>query len=49
VWLATRLGGYHYRWDGQQWADTKGDVDFWSRLSADASQHAGMKLVFGAA
>ena len=46
VWLATRYGGYHYRWDGQQWADTKGQGEFWSRLTRDASAHAGMALSF---
>ena len=46
VWLATRLGGYHYRWDGQRWADTKGQGEFWDRLSQDASAHAGMALTF---
>jgi len=48
VWLATRLGGYHYRFDGGQWADTKGGPDFWSRLSQDASTHAGVPLQFSA-
>lgn len=48
VWLATRYGGYHYRWDGQQWADTKGQVEFWSRLSQDATGHAGSPLTFTA-
>jgi CyaY protein len=24
VWLAARSGGYHFKFDGQQWADTKG-------------------------
>ena len=48
VWLATRFGGYHYRWDGQQWADTKGQGEFWSRLTQDATRHAGMALAFTA-
>ena len=26
IWLASRSGGYHFRFDGQQWADTKGQV-----------------------
>ncbi len=46
VWLATRYGGYHYRWDGQHWADTKGQGEFWARLSQDVSAHAGMALKF---
>ena len=24
VWMAARAGGYHYKWDGAQWMDTKG-------------------------
>ena len=48
VWLATRYGGYHYRWDGSKWADTKGQGEFWSRLSQDASGHAGNSLRFSA-
>ena len=24
VWLAARCGGFHYRFDGQAWQDTKG-------------------------
>jgi CyaY protein len=46
VWLATRYGGYHYRYDGDRWADTKGEGEFWSRLTQDASSHAGMRLEF---
>jgi CyaY protein len=46
VWLATRVGGYHYRFDGTQWIDTRGGPDFWSRLSQDASAHCGAPLRF---
>ncbi|MDI9329805.1 MAG: iron donor protein CyaY [Alphaproteobacteria bacterium] len=48
VWLATRHGGYHYKYAAGQWADTKGGPDFWSRLSQDASSHAVMELTFSA-
>jgi CyaY protein len=47
VWLADRAGGYHYRLDGQVWRDTKSGEAFYARLSASASAHAGMALVFG--
>ena len=46
VWLAARSGGYHYRFDGHQWMDTKGQGEFWSQLSRDASAQAGLPLVF---
>ncbi len=46
VWLASRSGGYHYRFDGGQWMDTKGQGEFWAQLSRDASAQAGLPLVF---
>ena len=42
VWLAARSGGYHYRFDGQQWVDTKGQGEFWAQLSRDISAQAGL-------
>jgi CyaY protein len=48
VWLATRSGGYHYRFDGQHWSDTKGQGEFFDRLTQDASAQAGMPLRYSA-
>ncbi len=48
VWLAARSGGYHYKFDGQQWQDTKGQGEFWDSLSRYASAQAGQPLRFGA-
>ncbi len=48
VWMAARSGGYHYRFDGKVWQDTKGAGEFFARLSADASQQSGLPLVFSA-
>ncbi len=48
VWLAARSGGYHFRWDGQQWADTKGQGEFFQRLTQDACTQSGLALVFTA-
>ncbi len=36
VWLAARSGGYHYRFDGCTWTNTKGGAEFWSQLTQDA-------------
>ena len=44
--LATRSGGYHYRFVDGQWQDTKGQGEFWSRLSTDASAQSGQALHF---
>ncbi|MFZ3126656.1 MAG: iron donor protein CyaY, partial [Rhodoferax sp.] len=30
IWLATKAGGYHYRWVDGQWRDTKGQGEFFS-------------------
>ena len=48
MWMAARSGGYHYRFDGQHWQDTKGAGEFLAQLSADASTQAGMALQFSA-
>ena len=47
IWLASRSGGYHYTFDGTRWQDTKGQGEFFSRLSSDASAQSGRTLVFG--
>lgn len=46
IWLAARSGGYHYKWDGQQWLDTKGQGEFFASLSRYASEQAGVALAF---
>lgn len=46
VWMAARSGGYHYRFDGQAWQDTKGAGEFFASLSRDASAQAGQPLRF---
>lgn len=48
IWLAARSGGYHYKFDGQQWQDTKGAGEFFASLSRYASEQAGSPLVFAA-
>lgn len=46
VWLAARAGGFHYRFDGRQWMDTKGQGEFFANLSRYASEQAGQALSF---
>ena len=48
VWLAARSGGYHFKFDGQQWIDTKMQGEFFERLSKDASAQTGLALKFTA-
>ncbi len=48
VWLAARCGGFHYKFDGTRWMDTKGQGEFWESLSRYASEQSGQDLKFGA-
>ena len=48
IWLATKSGGFHYRWVDEQWRDTKGQGEFFEVLSLNATDQAGRPLVFGA-
>ena len=47
VWLAARACGYHYKFDGERWMDTKGQGEFFDNLSRQATQQAGQPLKFG--
>jgi len=46
IWLAARCGGFHFRWEQEQWLDTKGRGEFFSSLSRYASDQAGCPLEF---
>ena len=46
VWMATKAGGYHYRWLDGQWQDTKGQGEFFAALAHNASVQAGRALIF---
>jgi CyaY protein len=46
LWLAARDGGFHYRWDGRAWRDTRDGSEFVATLSALASAQAGRTLGF---
>ena len=46
VWMATKAGGYHYRWLDGQWQDTKGQGEFFAALTRNAAAQAGCPLIF---
>ena len=48
VWLATRGGGFHYRWASEAWRDTRDGSEFVAVLSHHASQQGGLALNFSA-
>ena len=41
IWLAARSGGFHFRWDGALWRDTRDGTELFAALSRAASQQAG--------
>lgn len=41
IWVASRLGGAHFRWDGQDWRSTQDGQDLLAALSAHVSAHLG--------
>lgn len=40
IWLAARSGGFHYRYDGQCWRNTRDGSEFFAALNAIARQQA---------
>lgn len=41
IWVAAKAGGFHFRWDGQSWLDTRDGAELMAKLSVLASQQAG--------
>src|SRR5437868_72680 len=46
IWMAARAGGFHYKFDGTRWMDTKGNGEFFENLTRYASEQAGSPLAF---
>lgn len=41
IWVAARAGGFHFRWDGAAWRDTRDGSELMEKLSRLASEQAG--------
>ena len=48
IWMAAKAGGFHYKFDGMQWTDTRDASEFFAGLSRYASAQSGQSLVFKA-
>ena len=44
IWVAARAGGFHFRWDGAAWRDTRDSAELMEKLSSLASQQAGEQV-----
>ncbi len=47
IWVAAKSGGYHYRWDGAVWRNTRDGSELFESLSSYASQQAGVAIKLG--
>ena len=41
LWVAARTGGFHFRWDGHVWRDTRNNDELMAALSAIVSAQSG--------
>ena len=48
VWVAARSGGFHYRWDGAVWRDSRDGSELLAALSTLVSMQAGVPVELGA-
>lgn len=46
LWMAARSGGFHFKWAGDRWLDTRDGREFFEALSACTSDQAGRELRF---
>jgi CyaY protein len=44
IWMASRSGGFHFRWDNEAWRDTKDNRELMAALSELVSTQAGTRI-----
>jgi CyaY protein len=44
IWVAARSGGFHFRWDGAAWRDTRDGGELFVALSRLVSQQGGQPV-----
>ena len=44
MWIAARSGGFHFRWDGLAWRDTRSGEEFLTALAGLISAQAGVPV-----
>lgn len=45
IWVAARSGGFHFRWDGAVWRDSRSGDELFAALSRLASQQSGQPVL----
>lgn len=46
IWLAARSGGFHFRFDGKDWRDTRDGMELFARLTDLAASQGNRRLEF---
>lgn len=44
IWVAARSGGFHFRWDGTRWRDTREGRELFESLSSLVSAQSGVPV-----
>lgn len=44
IWVAARSGGFHFRWDGTAWRDTRSGEELLAALSEVLSRQLGRRV-----
>ena len=45
IWVAARSGGFHFRWDGSVWRDTRDGSELFAALSRLVSAQSGQPVL----
>jgi CyaY protein len=45
IWVAARAGGFHFRWDGALWRDTRDGAELFAALSRLVSGQSGQPVL----
>jgi CyaY protein len=45
IWVAARSGGFHFRWDGAAWRDTREGTELFAALSRLVSAQSGQPVL----
>jgi len=49
IWVAAPSGGFHFRYDGKRWCDTRDGSELFSALSRLVSSQSGTRVVLASA
>lgn len=45
IWVAAPSGGFHFRWDGERWCDTRNGRELFAALSQLVSAQSGQPVI----